>query len=73
MSEQAAISLFVAHSIACARSMPIEKARCFLKGLLLVGEEHPALDSLREVYADLCAVDEAQLRLFELFEREANS
>jgi hypothetical protein len=58
MNEQQAIEFFVAQSIGMARSLPIDKARAYLKGLLLLGGERDALSALHDAYTDLCAIDE---------------
>lgn len=62
MTEDEAIECYLQHLAGLARTLPIHDACAILRGALLVGEGHPALDRVGAAYVQLNAADD-QLEL----------
>lgn len=61
-AEDSAIEALVRHTVATALTLPCREATKLLKGLLILGGEHPALELVRVAYHGL-HTSEQQLEL----------
>lgn len=61
-SDRAAVDYLVKHTVTTARDLPCRDAAQLLRGLLVLGGEHDALDPVRQLYVALNKCD-AQLEL----------
>ncbi|GEM_PF-5859322 len=69
MSEAECQALFVAELIERARALPLREAVGMLRGALLIGGEHEALEAVRGAYIQISTGD-AQLELIASAQRK---